>query len=93
MPSQSRVRGVSPPPLLELTIGEALVSMHQGVRWCIRARTSIRPCPLEIVRKAIDRMHMTDIGIAYGMTETSPVRMQTRVDDVIEWRVSTVGRV
>ena len=51
------------------------------------------PCPIEVMKKVIERMHMRDVGIAYGMTETSPVSMQTSVDDPIERRVSTIGRV
>ncbi len=51
------------------------------------------PCPIEVMRKVIDRMNMREVGIAYGMTETSPVSFQTSVDDPLERRVSTVGRV
>jgi len=51
------------------------------------------PCPIEVMRKVIDKMHMKDIGIAYGMTETSPVSFQTAKNDPLERRVSTVGRV
>ena len=51
------------------------------------------PCPIEIMRKAIERMNMRDVTIAYGMTETSPVSFQTSVTDTVERRVSTVGRV
>jgi fatty-acyl-CoA synthase len=51
------------------------------------------PCPIEVMKKVMDRMHMGDVGIAYGMTETSPVSFQTAVDDPVERRVSTVGRV
>src|SRR5579872_1584737 len=51
------------------------------------------PCPVEVMKQVIDRMHMAEVGIAYGMTETSPVSTQTRVDDSIERRVATVGRV
>ena len=51
------------------------------------------PCPVEVMRKAIDRMHMTDVTICYGMTETSPVSTQTSADDPLERRVGTVGRV
>lgn len=51
------------------------------------------PCPIEVMKKVIDRMHMHQVGIGYGMTETSPVSFQTSVDDPIERRVSTVGRV
>jgi fatty-acyl-CoA synthase len=51
------------------------------------------PCPIEVMRKVIDRMHMQDVEICYGMTETSPVSFQSRLDDSIERRVATVGRV
>jgi fatty-acyl-CoA synthase len=51
------------------------------------------PCPVEVMRKVIDKMHMGDVTIAYGMTETSPVSTQTGDDDDVEHRVSTVGRV
>lgn len=50
------------------------------------------PCPDEVMRQVIDTMHMEDVTICYGMTETSPVSMQTRPDDELELRVSTVGR-
>jgi fatty-acyl-CoA synthase len=51
------------------------------------------PCPVEVMRKVIDRMNMTDVTICYGMTETSPVSTQTGADDPLERRVGTVGRV
>ncbi|KOU41794.1 AMP-binding protein [Streptomyces sp. WM4235] len=51
------------------------------------------PCPVEVMKEVIDRMGMAEVSICYGMTETSPVSTQTRVDDSIEHRVSTVGRV
>jgi fatty-acyl-CoA synthase len=51
------------------------------------------PCPVEVMRQVIDRMHMEDVTICYGMTETSPVSTQTADDDELERRVSTVGRV
>jgi fatty-acyl-CoA synthase len=51
------------------------------------------PCPVEVMKQVIDRMGMTEVSICYGMTETSPVSTQTRVDDSVERRVSTVGRV
>jgi len=51
------------------------------------------PCPIEVMRKVVDRMHMREVAICYGMTETSPVSTQTRVDDPLERRVGTVGRV
>lgn len=51
------------------------------------------PCPVETMKQVIERLGMTEVSICYGMTETSPVSMQTRTDDSIERRVSTVGRV
>jgi fatty-acyl-CoA synthase len=51
------------------------------------------PCPVEVMKRVIERMHMTEVGICYGMTETSPVSTQTAVDDPISKRVGTVGRV
>ncbi|MBA0124471.1 AMP-binding protein [Haloechinothrix sp. YIM 98757] len=51
------------------------------------------PCPAEIMKQVIDRLGMREVTICYGMTETSPVSMQTRTDDTIERRVSTVGQV
>ncbi|WP_328448300.1 AMP-binding protein [Amycolatopsis sp. NBC_00438] len=51
------------------------------------------PCPVEVMKQVIDRMGMAEVSICYGMTETSPVSTQTRSDDSVERRVSTVGRV
>jgi fatty-acyl-CoA synthase len=51
------------------------------------------PCPIEVMRQVIDRLHVPEVTICYGMTETSPVSFQSAVDDGIELRVSTVGRV
>ena len=51
------------------------------------------PCPVEVMKRVISEMHMAEVTIAYGMTETSPVSCQTRPDDDTERRVSTVGRV
>ena len=51
------------------------------------------PCPVEVMKQVIDRMGMSEVSICYGMTETSPVSLQTRSDDSIEQRTETVGRV
>jgi fatty-acyl-CoA synthase len=51
------------------------------------------PCPIEVMKQVIDRMHVREITICYGMTETSPVSFQSAVDDPIEARVSTIGRI
>ncbi|WP_433202034.1 AMP-binding protein [Nocardia sp. CA-107356] len=51
------------------------------------------PCPVEVMKRVIDRMGMSEVCICYGMTETSPVSTQTRRDDSIDRRTATVGRV
>jgi fatty-acyl-CoA synthase len=51
------------------------------------------PCPIEVMKQCVSDMNLSDITIAYGMTETSPVSFQTSDDDPLECRVSTVGRV
>jgi len=51
------------------------------------------PCPMDVMRQVIGRMHVPQVTICYGMTETSPVSFQSETDDPIELRVSTVGRV
>eukprot|EP01038_Epipyxis_sp_PR26KG_P002938 gene2938-4173_t len=49
-------------------------------------------CPIEVMRRVIGELHMGEVQIAYGMTETSPVSLQTGADDDLERRVTTVGR-
>jgi fatty-acyl-CoA synthase len=51
------------------------------------------PCPIETMRRVVDAMHMGEVTIAYGMTETSPISFQSGIDDPLERRVSTVGRI
>jgi fatty-acyl-CoA synthase len=51
------------------------------------------PCPVETMRRVVSDMHLREITIAYGMTETSPVSFQSGADDPLERRVSTVGRI
>jgi fatty-acyl-CoA synthase len=51
------------------------------------------PCPVEVLKQVVNRMGMTDVTVGYGMTETSPISAQTRADDTLDRRVSTVGRV
>ncbi|WP_158814989.1 AMP-binding protein [Methylocapsa sp. S129] len=51
------------------------------------------PCPVEVMRNVVARMHMSEVTIAYGMTETSPVSFQSACDDPLERRVTTVGRI
>ena len=51
------------------------------------------PCPIEVMRQVMDKMHMDEVTICYGMTETSPVSFQSKTDDPIDKRVSTVGPI
>jgi fatty-acyl-CoA synthase len=51
------------------------------------------PCPIEVMKEVVASMHMREVTICYGMTETSPVSVQSAVDDPLDKRVSTVGRV
>jgi fatty-acyl-CoA synthase len=51
------------------------------------------PCPIETMRRVVSEMHMEEVTICYGMTETSPVSTQTAAEDPLEKRVTTVGRV
>jgi fatty-acyl-CoA synthase len=50
-------------------------------------------CPVEVMKRCVNDMHMAEVSIAYGMTETSPVSCQTRADDDLDRRTSTIGRV
>lgn len=51
------------------------------------------PCPIEVMKRVVSEMHMEEVTIAYGMTETSPVSFQSATDDPLEKRVATVGRI
>ena len=51
------------------------------------------PCPIEVMRRVVERMHLREVTIAYGMTETSPVSFQSSPADPMERRVTTVGRI
>jgi fatty-acyl-CoA synthase len=51
------------------------------------------PCPVEVMRKVQSQMHMPEVTICYGMTETAPVSTQSAIDDPLDKRVSTVGRI
>jgi fatty-acyl-CoA synthase len=51
------------------------------------------PCPVEVMKRVVDEMHMSEVAISYGMTETSPVSTMTRIDDDLARRTGTVGRV
>jgi fatty-acyl-CoA synthase len=75
----------------------AMLEHPEFARFDLRSlRTGIMagsPCPVEVMRKVDSLMHMSEVTIAYGMTETSPVSFQSAYDDPLERRVSTVGRI
>ena len=63
---------------------------------CRTLRTGVMAgsiCPVEVMKRCIDDMHMAEVSICYGMTETSPVSTQTRADDDLDRRTATIGRV
>ena len=76
------------------------IAMLEHPSFAHRDLTSLRtgmmggaPCPVELMQKVIERMHMRQVTVGYGMTETSPISFQSSRDDSTECRVSTVGRV
>ena len=63
---------------------------------CSSLRTGMMagaPCPIEVMRKVVSVFHMPQVTIGYGMTETSPISFQSSIDDALEDRVATVGRI
>src|SRR6266478_1509918 len=76
--------------IAELALAEFGSYDLSTLRTGIMARS---PCPVEVMKRVVSEMHMTEVTICYGMTETSPVSAQTTADDDMERRVSTVGRV
>ena len=79
------------------TMFAAMLDHPDFARFDLRSlRTGIMagaPCPEPLMRKVMEKMHLSEITIAYGMTETSPVSFQSAVDDPVARRVSTVGRI
>ncbi len=76
------------------------IAMQSSAGFAERDLTQLRTgimagsiCPVEVMKRCVDDMHMAEVSIAYGMTETSPVSCQTRVDDDLDRRTSTIGRV
>ncbi|MGZ5187735.1 MAG: AMP-binding protein, partial [Caldimonas sp.] len=80
------------PTMFTAMLDEPTIAQHDlsSLRTGIMAGA---PCPIETMRKVIARMHMHQVTIAYGMTETSPISFQSSLDDPLERRVSTVGRI
>src|SRR5271154_1674146 len=75
----------------------AMLEHPEFARFDLRSlRTGIMagsPCPVEVMRKVVNAMHMSEVTMAYGMSETSPVSFQSAYNDPLERRVSTVGRI
>ncbi len=76
------------------------IAMHHHPTFAEHDLSSLRTgimagsiCPVEVMKRCVDDMHMAEVAIAYGMTETSPVSCQTRADDDLERRTATIGRV
>ena len=76
--------------IAELALPESATLDLSSLRTGIMAGA---PCPALVMREVIDRFHMRDVAISYGMTETSPVSTMTRMDDDLRRRTETVGRV
>ena len=85
-PRSTACRPCSSPCSIIPTSGASTLSLRTGIM-------AGAPCPIEVMKKVVSEMHMREVTIAYGMTETSPVSFQSAVDDPLEKRVSTVGRV
>ena len=79
------------------TMFSAMLNLTEFNNYDLRSlRTGIMagaPCPIELMKDVVSKMHLDEMTIAYGMTETSPVSFHSAVDDPIERRVSTVGRI
>jgi fatty-acyl-CoA synthase len=71
---------------------EALKSTKYDISTLRKGIMAGSPCPVEVMKQVISVMGMEEVTIAYGQTESSPVITQTRIDDSLERRVSTVGR-
>jgi fatty-acyl-CoA synthase len=75
----------------------AVLEQHDFDRFnCSSLRTGIMagaPCPIELMKQVVERLHMPQVAIGYGMTETSPISTLSALDDPLDRRVSTVGRV
>ena len=81
-----------PTMFIAMLADESLAPQHElaSLRTGIMAGA---PCPIETMRRVIDELHMAEVTIGYGMTETSPISFQSGVDDPLERRVGTVGRI
>jgi fatty-acyl-CoA synthase len=93
---QERCTGVYGVPTMFIAMQGLLGSAEFPLSTVATLRTGVMAgsiCPVEVMKRCIEDMHMAEVSIAYGMTETSPVSCQTRSDDDLERRTATIGRV
>jgi fatty-acyl-CoA synthase len=93
---QERCTGVYGVPTMFIAMQGLLGSAEFPLSMVATLRTGVMAgsiCPVEVMKRCIEDMHMAEVSIAYGMTETSPVSCQTRSDDDLERRTATIGRV
>ena len=79
--------------IAELAELDAVGDGHYDLSLAAHRHDGRLPCPVAVMKQVMDRMGMIEVTIGYGMTETSPISTQTRTDDTLDRRVSTVGRV
>ena len=94
--AEERCTGVYGVPTMFIAMQGLLGSAEFPLTMVTTLRTGIMAgsiCPVEVMKRCLTDMHMAEVSIAYGMTETSPVSCQTRVDDDLERRTETIGRV
>ncbi len=93
---QERCTAVYGVPTMFIAMQGLLGSVEFPLSMVATLRTGVMAgsiCPVEVMKHCIDDMHMAEVSIAYGMTETSPVSCQTRHDDDLERRTESIGRV
>jgi len=91
--SELRCTGLYSVPTMFISMLDLLASYPLNIQSLRTGIMAGAPCPIEVMRRVTSDMHMSQVTIAYGMTETSPVSFQSHVDDPLEKRVTTVGRI
>lgn len=89
---KERCTGLQGVPTMFISELETLKSTPYSIQTLRKGIMAGSPCPVEVMKQVIGKMGMEEVTIAYGQTEASPVITQTRIDDSLERRVSTVGR-
>ena len=80
------------PTMFIAMLGHPDFAKHATCRRCGPASWPGSVCPVEVMKRCVSEMNMTEVAIAYGMTETSPVSCQTLIDDDLERRTASIGR-